>query len=316
MAYHQSTLSLPDPDAFEKDFYENFEKENVWEGESSAAESGTGRRESLLGKNYLDRRQSLLMKEDYMESKEYLSGKFPEKDFLQKPPTRLERVKQWTRKRLVLVIFIILFLTVTTLWIVMAMVRRPPIEGLARISTDPGAKISDTEVQVPETVDKVEVPEAPAPAPAKEPPPEAPIPIVATFYSGVEGPKACRGHVIAALELPPPPGLGIKTAAQCYNFPNLATTGCANFVANKQDGCEARLFAEPNCLMYMNTHVFQPEEQARGGNWKSVSVQCGIPEPDPATLGKPPMADMISSLKDNDKKPQGRRGRDARDQRR
>ena len=45
--------------------------------------------------------------------------------------------------------------------------------------------------------------------PPPAPPPEQPIiPIKATFFSGSEGPKRCRGHVIAAVDLPKPEGLG------------------------------------------------------------------------------------------------------------
>lgn len=129
------------------------------------------------------------------------------------------------------------------------------------------------------------------------------LPIKATFYSGVEGPKACRGHVIAVIDMPKAPAgqTPAPTAAQCYNFPGMQTSGCANFVANKVDGCVAQVFAETNCRTYMNTAAFMAENRPVGGNWKSVRVQCGLPEPDPATLGKPPMVDSISSLKDNDK---------------
>lgn len=141
-----------------------------------------------------------------------------------------------------------------------------------------------------------------APAANKEPV----LPISALFYSGSEGPKACRGHVIAAITMPKQAAAAGPTAAQCYNFPNQATSGCANFVANKEDGCIAQVFAETNCRTFMNTAAFMAEDRPVGGNWKSVRVQCGIPEPDPATLGKPPMMDAITSMKDNDKAKGGR----------
>lgn len=127
------------------------------------------------------------------------------------------------------------------------------------------------------------------------------IPIQATFFSGSEGPKNCRGHPIALIDLPKPQGLTTPTAKQCYNFPGLQTSGCAIFMANKIDGCQASVFAETNCRTYMNTMAFMPEERPVGGNWRSVSVQCGLPEPDPATLGKPPMMDQMTSIVDNDK---------------
>lgn len=127
------------------------------------------------------------------------------------------------------------------------------------------------------------------------------VPIKATFYSGVEGPKACRGHVMAVVNMPKSEGLAGPTPAQCYNFPNLQSSGCATFKANKADGCVAQVFAEPNCSVYTNTAAFMAEDRPVGGNWHSVRVQCGVPEPDPASLGKPPMVDSISSLVDNDK---------------
>ena len=120
---------------------------------------------------------------------------------------------------------------------------------------------------------------------------ETNLPIVATIFGGVPGPKKCRGSPMAAINLPPPQGLGLTTQAHCYNLPGVA--GCGNFVANKADGCEARLFAEPACRSYVNTVVFIPEDRAVGGSWRSISVQCGVPAPDPDSLGAPPLADMI-----------------------
>ncbi|KAJ4394662.1 hypothetical protein N0V93_003881 [Gnomoniopsis smithogilvyi] len=127
------------------------------------------------------------------------------------------------------------------------------------------------------------------------------VPIRATFYSGSEGPKSCRGHPIALIDMPKPQGPSVPTAKQCYNFPGLQSSGCAVFMANKIDGCQASVFAETNCRTYMNTMAFMPEMRPVGGHWRSVSVQCGIPEPDPASLGKPPMFDQMTSIVDNDK---------------
>lgn len=126
-------------------------------------------------------------------------------------------------------------------------------------------------------------------------------PIKATFFSGVDGPTHCRGHVIAVVNLPKPQASGVPTPMQCYNFQNLAWSGCGNFLANKVDGCIANFFEEPNCVGYVNTAAFMPENRAVGGHWRSAQVQCGVPEPDPESLGKPPMVDQISSLVDNDK---------------
>ncbi|KAL1848898.1 hypothetical protein Daus18300_013457 [Diaporthe australafricana] len=145
------------------------------------------------------------------------------------------------------------------------------------------------------------------PAAQPQEPPEPLIPIKAVFYSGSEGPKTCRGHVLAVINMPKPAGQGIPGPAQCYNFPGEQYSGCANFMANKVDGCEARVFGELNCKTFLNTAAFMAEDRAVGGHWRSVEVQCGIPEPDPATLGKPPMMDSISSMVDNDKTKGGKR---------
>lgn len=131
------------------------------------------------------------------------------------------------------------------------------------------------------------------------------VPVQATFYSGSEGPKACRGHAIAVIDLAKPQASGVPGPIQCYNFPNLAASGCATFKANKVDGCLASVFAETDCRTYMNTAAFMPENRPVGGNWRSVKVQCGLPEPDPATLGKPPMMDSITGMVNNDKKKGG-----------
>jgi len=132
---------------------------------------------------------------------------------------------------------------------------------------------------------------------------ETNLSISATIFTGTPGPYHCRGHVMLKLNISPPSitdGAPSRTAAQCFDMPSPA--GCANFVANKADGCEARLFAESGCRMYMNTAVFIPEDRAVGGLWRSLSVQCGIPAPDPETLGQVPFENLMKSAK---KRPKG-----------
>ena len=118
------------------------------------------------------------------------------------------------------------------------------------------------------------------------------IPVSATIFSGVPGPSHCRGQPILRLDIPTssPPA-----AARCHNMPR--PVGCGTFIANKEDGCEARLFTEPDCRMYANTAVFVPQERVVGGLWRSMSIQCGIPPPDPATLGSPPFQDLLRNAK-------------------
>jgi hypothetical protein len=71
-------------------------------------------------------------------------------------------------------------------------------------------------------------------------------------------------------------------------------------MANKDDGCEARLFAEPACFSYVNTVVFMPENRAVGGMWRSFSVECGIPAPDTASLGAPLLQGMMQNIEKPD----------------
>lgn len=124
---------------------------------------------------------------------------------------------------------------------------------------------------------------------------ETDLEITATIFTGPPGPKKCRGRAMESLSLPKPDGLGLRTGAKCYNLP--AVAGCGNFMAGKNDGCEARLFAELACVSYVNTAVFMSEERAVGGMWRSLSVECGIPAPDPASLGAPPLQDMMKNAK-------------------
>ncbi|KAK1782373.1 hypothetical protein QBC45DRAFT_439284 [Copromyces sp. CBS 386.78] len=143
------------------------------------------------------------------------------------------------------------------------------------------------------------------------------LPIRATIFSGVPGPSHCRGHAVLLLDLPQPPlnpdnNTPITTAPQCYNIPGdnpAATAGCGAFQANKSDGCEAHLFAEPNCVGYLNTVVFIPEERAVGGVWRSVEVRCGVAASDPDTLGAPPLAGVMGQARITENKKAGRRRR-------
>lgn len=134
---------------------------------------------------------------------------------------------------------------------------------------------------------------------------EPPIPIRATFFSSVEGPRSCRGHPVAIIDLPKPAVPNVPSPQQCFNFAGKAQSGCALFMANKADGCVASVYAEADCVTYTNTMAFMPEARPVGGNWRSVMVQCGVPEPDPETLGKPPMMDQMASIKDNGKEKGG-----------
>lgn len=110
-----------------------------------------------------------------------------------------------------------------------------------------------------------------------------------TIFDSDLGPKRCRGNAIVNMEFPS--SNGRETSPQCFNIPGVG--GCGNFVASESDGCEAKLFSEANCSMYVNTVVFIPESLAVGGQWRSMSLQCGKVQPDLANTGTPLLQEAI-----------------------
>ncbi|KAH9884997.1 hypothetical protein F4778DRAFT_517354 [Xylariomycetidae sp. FL2044] len=115
---------------------------------------------------------------------------------------------------------------------------------------------------------------------------EEPItPILALLYASSPGPKECRGNIILRVNLAKP-GTD-HTTPQCYNVPGVSQ--CGVFMANKDDGCEARLFNEPNCLTFANLGVFTPEVKPMGGLFRSIEIACGIEGVAPPPLHLPGM---------------------------
>ncbi|KAI2627065.1 hypothetical protein GGS26DRAFT_562577 [Hypomontagnella submonticulosa] len=114
-------------------------------------------------------------------------------------------------------------------------------------------------------------------------PTEPVVPISALLFSGPPGPKDCRGTVIANIRLPKPGSQ--HSEPNCYNVPGVAQ--CGTFVANMDDGCQARLFNEPNCLTFANLAVFTPEQRAFGGLLRSIEITCGIKGVTPPSLNLP-----------------------------
>lgn len=323
-----------------------------------------------------------------MESAKY--HQLPEPDYLEielkkaygPPPTRLWRLRQWARRNVFFLAFLVLFLLAAALYLGAKTATRPQLTGLlhpdsqahlkqaatlddsqvpegmwsapppgssgsAHIMVDaPGSEAANvdsdhTVLGAPVTTNSTNVmvspgdllddsnkrptptekPAAPSPhqptaqqdkgqAPIPEPTAaeeqeEPYVPIRATFFSSVEGPKTCRGRAVAAIDLPKPAGPGRPSPPQCYNFADQQAAGCAVLVANKADGCLASVYAETDCRVYTNTMAFLPELRPVGGRWRSVLLQCGVPEPDPATLGTPPLIDQMSSIVDHDKEAKG-----------
>ncbi|KAI2609947.1 uncharacterized protein GGS25DRAFT_240218 [Hypoxylon fragiforme] len=121
---------------------------------------------------------------------------------------------------------------------------------------------------------------------AGQPEPTEPvISIAALLFSGPPGPKNCRGTVITNVQLPKPGSQ--HSTPKCYNMPGIAQ--CGTFVANQDDGCQARLFNEPNCLTFANLAVFTPEQRAVGGLFRSIEITCGIKGETPPPLNLPGM---------------------------
>ncbi|KAI0812870.1 hypothetical protein GGR55DRAFT_585220 [Xylaria sp. FL0064] len=120
------------------------------------------------------------------------------------------------------------------------------------------------------------------PNPSSEPP----VPISAILFDGPPGPKACRGNVVLNIGLTKP---GAQHATPtCYNIPGVGGVAqCGTFFANKDDGCEARVFNEPDCRTFMNLAVFVPDARPFGGYVRSVEITCGIVGVTPPPLDLP-----------------------------
>ncbi|KAK7943679.1 uncharacterized protein PG986_012792 [Apiospora aurea] len=121
----------------------------------------------------------------------------------------------------------------------------------------------------------------PDPDAKPEPPKKAPIPIAALLYAGPPGPKQCRGSPM--VRIPISRRVSNTTAPQCYNIPRLPAN-CGTFMAEKEDGCEARVFADWDCKEFENLVVFMPELRTVGGIIRSVEVRCGVEAVEPAPL--------------------------------
>ncbi|KAI1366853.1 hypothetical protein F5Y08DRAFT_113504 [Xylaria arbuscula] len=125
---------------------------------------------------------------------------------------------------------------------------------------------------------------------------EEPVPISVVLFDGPPGPKEnCRGNAILRIGLTKP-GTD-HTTPTCYNVSSsssssssssrIAVAQCGNFLANKDDGCEAKVFSEPGCREFSNVAVFVPEVKAFGGYMLSLEVACGIVGVVPAPLKLP-----------------------------
>ncbi|KAI0442755.1 hypothetical protein F4803DRAFT_517832 [Xylaria telfairii] len=114
---------------------------------------------------------------------------------------------------------------------------------------------------------------------------EQPVPISAVLFDGSPGPKDCRGTAILTMQLTKPGAQ--HSLPTCYNVPDKTVAQCGVFLANKDDGCQARIFSEPDCRTFANLAVFIPESRAFGGYIRSMEVTCGVVSEAPAPLNLP-----------------------------
>jgi hypothetical protein len=123
------------------------------------------------------------------------------------------------------------------------------------------------------------------PAAAPSPTAKPILPITALLYSSSPGPKECRGTPIMRLDIPKGPGLETPKGPTCYNIPGANRVAqCGTFMANLDDGCQARLFSDPNCTNFANIGVFIEELRPMGGVFRSMEVTCGVVNAQPAPL--------------------------------
>lgn len=117
----------------------------------------------------------------------------------------------------------------------------------------------------------------------QQPPPVPRVNPQILLYSSSPGPKLCRGSIIFDTPLTYP----LPTAPQCYNIPTFSS--CGVFTANKEDGCEAKLYTEWDCQEqgFTNIAVFVPLPNPVGGNILSLQVMCGILGVEPGPLNLP-----------------------------
>ncbi|KAL0941468.1 uncharacterized protein CTRU02_204231 [Colletotrichum truncatum] len=167
------------------------------------------------------------------------------------------------------------------------------------------AWIASTALAIPQVVDREDPPPTP-PAPPKPiatadevditrpnttagPDGKPPIPITVQLFSSSPGVKSCRsGAMIVDMEFPKNASISPQFTSQngqCYDLPS--TAQCGIFLANKADGCEAKLFRGQKCTAFINVAVFQPELRPVGGFFTSMAIKCGVKpvEVPPLNLG-------------------------------
>lgn len=167
------------------------------------------------------------------------------------------------RSSLVLIRFV-LPTAMVSLWLLLTILVSSPCVVYSNQQTAPQGNIQEDDGQV-----SIQRPDTD--------PMRAAVPLVAMSFTGDPGPKACRGSLMSALNLPRPVSPAVNNS--CYDLSTLAR--CGVFIGVETDICEARLYAARGCGeklkgSYMNTVAFMPEYRAVGGNYRSMLIRCGM----------------------------------------
>ncbi|KAI1848881.1 hypothetical protein JX266_005309 [Neoarthrinium moseri] len=156
------------------------------------------------------------------------------------------------------------------------------------VMVDGAVNEADVEVSEEAMIESVIPSSAPvtiaAPRPLATAPAKPILPITALLYSSSPGPKECRGTPVFSLNLPKGPGVATPKGPTCYNVTAASQAECGTFMANMEDGCQARVFGELGCQSFTNLAVFMEELRPVGGIIRSIEVTCGIQSTQPAPL--------------------------------
>jgi len=191
-----------------------------------------------------------------------------------------------------------MWLPVPTIALILTMLASPVSAQRRRLSDQQAALMVDgtvAQTDVPNVGEEAMIesvvplnatrPPNPSTKPTPQAMPAKPIlPITVLLYSSSPGPKECRGTPILSLNLPKGPGIATPPGPTCYNVTSAPKAECGTFMANMEDGCQARIFGEPGCTSFTNIAVFMDELRPVGGIIRSIEVQCGIKSAQPAPL--------------------------------
>jgi hypothetical protein len=177
--------------------------------------------------------------------------------------------------------------------LILAMLAAPSTAQRRRLSDQQAALMVDGAVSQMDVhhIGEEAMVESIIPTNASRPPMQPVIPITALLYGSSPGPRHCRGTPIFSLTIPKGAGLAIPQIPICYNVTLAPQAECGTFMANLEDGCQARTFGQQGCTGFTNIAVFMEELRPVGGLIRSIEIQCGIEsaQPAPLALNLPPV---------------------------